>query len=186
MAQENTNQSIWGNFTNLLSKIAGKAYDSYAPQTVKNLVDIPGYATDKAAELFPSDNGKQNAMRHSLWMGRTAQELGGGPGATLLAKLAGYGFEGLTAAPTAIGHLLDGNVAGAKAVYNDSKQDLNNNAVGIAHAAFRNPKQLEDELRRMANGVVTADPEMYERKRPYLTQEGQTKKVTDLLADTRR
>jgi hypothetical protein len=74
---------------NKIGEVVPPLWNAYAPAAAKvpvaaaldkfgRLQAIPEYATMKAAELFPGDDGKQNAMRHSLWMGKTAQELGGG------------------------------------------------------------------------------------------------------------
>jgi hypothetical protein len=167
---------------NKIGEVVPPLWNAYAPEAAKvpvaaalnkfgKLKAIPEYATTRAAELFPGDDGKQNAMRHSLWMGKTAQELGGGMGAGIAAKLAGYGFEGLTAAPLAAWELMKGNPKGASAIVADSRQDLNNNAVGINNARYtKDPQQLENDLKGLANRAVEASPAFSQPSRPYLTQ----------------
>jgi hypothetical protein len=160
------NESPWGNFLKGPKETYQAALDKFG-----KLREIPEYATNRAAQLFPNDEGKENAMRHSLWMGKTAQELGGGLGAGLATKLAGYGFEALTAGPHVADRLINGDYKGALAGIEDSRQDLNNNAVGINNARYtKDPKQLENHLRGLANRAVEASPAFYQPNLPYLTQ----------------
>ena len=165
------NESAWAN--SAVGNLLKGPKETYAAALDKfgKLKAIPEYASVRAAELFPGDEGKQNAMRHALWMGRTAQEMGGSPVAQLATKFAGYGFEGLTAVPTAVNQLLNGNPAVAAQIIEDSRQDLNNNAYGIERARYtKDPKLLEDGLRAEANRAEEVSPAFLEQNRPYLTQ----------------
>jgi hypothetical protein len=160
------NESPWGNFLKVPKETYQAALDKFG-----KLREIPEYATNRAAQLFPDDGDKENAMRHSLWMGKTAQELGGGLGASLATKLAGYGFEAATAGPYVAEKLMNGDFNGARTVIEDSRQDLNNNAVGINNARYtKDPQQLENDLRGLANRAVEASPAFYQPSRPYLTR----------------
>ena len=159
-------KQFWGNVSQPVMD-----YGRAVADKVQALADVPDYASTRAAELFPGQPDKQNAMRHSLWMGRMTQEMGSNPVAGMLAKLAGYGFETVTALPPAAAAAAKGNLSRASNILADSRQDLNNNAVGISLAQrTSNPKELEVALQRMANQAVPEDPKFFQGQRPYLTR----------------
>ncbi len=163
-------KQFWGNLGQQASATA-QEFGRATADKLQRFGNIPEEASIRAAELFPGDDARQNAMRHSLWMGRTAQELGGGELAQLATKLAGYGFETVTAGPRMAYHALQGDFPQASAIMADSRQDLNNNAVGIATAQYSpSAKHLEQTLKGMTDKIVTDDPKLYESRRPYLTR----------------
>lgn len=128
-----------------------------------------GEADQIAESLFPDsarDASQKNAFRHALGTGILTQKLGGGPIAATVAKLAGYGWEGIGAAQK----LMDGG--GLSPAYReDTLYDLNANAHGARLAQqTRNQDELVAALRRMAQGSVQESPPgLFEGARPQLT-----------------
>lgn len=125
--------------------------------SLKRMGELPGEADGIAEQMYPGsarDSSTKNAFRHALGTGMIAQHLGASNGglqgvaAATLAKLAGYGWEGLsgTANLTRHGQLTD------------TRHDLNANALG-ANAAMGTDRQgLIQALKAMADASVVAPP----------------------------
>jgi len=108
-----------------------------------DFVNIPDRAFSISENRFPDsarDSSMKNAFRHSLGTGMIAHKLGGGVLGATAAKLAGYGWESLGAAD---------NIRNPEQ-WEDTKHDLNANAIGAAVATqTENQQQLEDMLEAM-------------------------------------
>lgn len=131
-------------------------------QALQEFSRIPGQADDLAERHFPGsarDASTKNAFRHALGTGMMAQKLGGGHAGAMLAKLAGYGWEGL-----------NGFTGGE-----DMRHDLNANAIGARVATqTRNQGEMVEALRRLAlQSAPAAAPGFFERSPGYLTRSGQ-------------
>lgn len=124
-------------------------------------------ADAEAERRFPDqarDSSQKNAYRHALGAGRLAQLLGANSGipgvegvARGVAKMAGYGWEGL------------GGPENWRS--EDFRHDLNANANGIAQAS-QNPdfRSLADSLASFAQGARReAPPNALDPARPYFT-----------------
>jgi hypothetical protein len=138
-------------------------------QTLQEYGRIPGRADDIAERTFPGsarDASTKNAFRHALGTGMLAQELGGGHVGATLAKMAGYGWEGLG--------LIDGsNRSPAKA--EDMRHDLNANAIGAEQARL-NPshEDLVQALKKLAlQSAPVSAPGVFSRSPGYLTRTAQ-------------
>jgi hypothetical protein len=135
-------------------------------QTLQGYGQIPGRADDIAERTFPGsarDASTKNAFRHALGTGMLAQELGGGHVGAALAKLAGYGWEGMG--------MLDGSNRGP-AKMEDMRHDLNANAIGAEQARL-NPSHegLVQALKRFAlQSVPVHAPGVFSRSPGYLTR----------------
>ena len=122
-------------------------------------------ADDIAEKTFPDsarDASTKNAFRHALGTGMLTQELGGGPMAAAVAKMAGWGWEGL----------------GARQLINspehrlDTRHDLNANNIGASVAMnSKNEAELVAQLKQLASVArVEQPPGFFERGRPYLSR----------------
>ena len=136
-----------------------------ATQKWDRLKTFANQADDIAEQHFPNsarDASDKNAFRHALGTGMLTQELGGGPMAATMAKMAGYGWEAL----------------GAKQFLNDSKyredtrHDLNANNIGASVATqVKNEAELIARLKQLANASVTSvPPGVLERGVPHMTR----------------
>ena len=121
---------------------------------------------DNIAEAnFPNsarDASQKNAFRHALGTGILTQELGGGPIAATMAKMAGWGWEGLGAS-----QLVD------SAKYRlDTRHDLNANNIGASVAMqSKDQAELVARLKQMAIASrVEQPPGFFEQGRPYLSR----------------
>lgn len=125
-------------------------------------------AADAEAERrFPNqarDSSQKNAFRHALGAGRLAQLLGSNSGIPVvepiaqgIAKMAGYGWEGL------------GGMKNWRST--DMRHDLNANAIGIATSAnAQDFKSLADSLASYAQSArKEAPPSILDPARPYFT-----------------
>lgn len=132
------------------------------------LRNVAGEADATAEREFPDearDASRKNAFRHALGTGRLAQLLGADSGVPVVreaaagaAKLAGYAWEGLSAA---MGH---GDAT-------DRRHDLNANAIGAAEAKRTSGREaLVERLRERAGSARREDPPGLTEKSPgYLT-----------------
>ena len=118
-----------------------------------------------AENAFPDsarDASTKNAFRHALGTGMLTQELGGGPMAAAMAKMAGWGWEGL----------------GARQLINssqhrlDTRHDLNANNIGASVAMnSKNEAELVARLKQLASvAAVEQPPGFFERGVPRLTR----------------
>ena len=124
-------------------------------------------ASDEAERRFPDqerDSSQKNAFRHALGAGRLAQLLGSNSGIPIVsgaargaAKMAGYLWEDMSG-PENWGS-------------EDSRHDLNANAIGIAQSSqAKDMQSLADSLASFAQGArKELPPSPYEKARPYFT-----------------
>ncbi len=124
-----------------------------------------GRADNIAEQAFPDsarDASQKNAFRHALGTGMLTQELGGGPVAATLAKMAGWGWEGMGAS-----QLMDS----AKHRL-DTRHDLNANNIGASVAMqSKNEAELVARLKQMASVARSEEPPgFFAQGRPYLTR----------------
>ena len=143
---------------------------------MKRFGDIPGEADQIAEQNFPDsarDSSTKNAFRHALGTGMMAQQLGAGRGglhgvaAATLAKLAGYGWEGL-GADKYTGSM---NNLQPTAYRNDTKHDLNANALGASAAMGTDQAGLVKALKSMAQqSQVQQPPGLFESSPGYMTR----------------
>ena len=129
------------------------------------LSTFTGRADNIAEQAFPGsarDASQKNAFRHALGTGMLTQELGGGPVAATLAKMAGWGWEGMGAS-----QLVDS----AKHQL-DTRHDLNANNIGASVAMqSKNEAELVARLKQMAIASrVEQPPGFFEQGRPYLSR----------------
>ena len=129
------------------------------------LSTFTGRADNIAEQAFPDsarDASQKNAFRHALGIGMLTQELGGGPVAATLAKMAGWGWEGMGAS-----QLMDS----AKHRL-DTKHDLNANNIGASVAMqSKNEAELVARLKAMASVARSEEPPgFFAQGRPYLTR----------------
>ena len=129
------------------------------------LSTFTGRADNIAEQSFPNsarDASQKNAFRHALGTGMLTQELGGGPVAATLAKMAGWGWEGMGAS-----QLMDS----AKHRL-DTKHDLNANNIGASVAMqSKNEAELVARLKAMASVARSEEPPgFFAQGRPYLTR----------------
>lgn len=129
------------------------------------LSTFTGRADNIAEQAFPDsarDASQKNAFRHALGTGMLTQELGGGPVAATLAKMAGWGWEGMGAS-----QLVDS----AKHRL-DTRHDLNANNIGASVAMqSKNEAELVARLKAMASVARSEEPPgFFAQGRPYLTR----------------
>ena len=122
-------------------------------------------ADDIAEREFPNsarDASDKNAFRHALGTGMLTQELGGGPMAATMAKMAGWGWEGL-----GVSQLIDSPQHRL-----DTRHDLNANNIGASVAMqSKNEAELVARLKQMAiASKVEQPPGFFEQGRPYLSR----------------
>ena len=129
------------------------------------LSTFTGKADNIAEQAFPDsarDASQKNAFRHALGTGMLTQELGGGPVAATLAKMAGWGWEGMGASQLAdsANHRLD------------TRHDLNANNIGASVAMqSKNEAELVARLKQMASVARSEEPPgFFAQGRPYLTR----------------
>ncbi len=129
------------------------------------LSTFTGRADNIAEQAFPDsarDASQKNAFRHALGTGMLTQELGGGPVAATLAKMAGWGWEGMGASQLAdsANHRLD------------TRHDLNANNIGASVAMqSKNEAELVARLKQMASVARSEEPPgFFAQGRPYLTR----------------
>ena len=129
------------------------------------LSTFTGRADNIAEQAFPDsarDASQKNAFRHALGTGMLTQELGGGPVAATLAKMAGWGWEGMGASQLADSakHRLD------------TRHDLNANNIGASVAMqSKNEAELVARLKQMASVARSEEPPgFFAQGRPYLTR----------------
>ena len=150
--------SLWD--SKLISGLVQPAKDKW-----NRLTTFTNRADDIAEREFPDsarDASTKNAFRHALGTGMLTQELGGGPMAAAVAKMAGWGWEGL----------------GARQLINspehrlDTRHDLNANNIGASVAmASKNEAELVARLKQLASVArVEQPPGFFERGRPYLSR----------------
>ena len=130
-----------------------------------NLKTFANRADYIAEREFPNsarDASTKNAFRHALGTGMLTQELGGGPMAATLAKMAGWGWEGLGAR----------QLMGSAAHRLDTRHDLNANNIGASVAMnSKNEAELVARLKQLASVArVEQPPGFFERGRPYLSR----------------
>lgn len=129
------------------------------------LKSFTGQADAIAEREFPGsarDASMKNAFRHALGTGMLTQELGGGPIAATMAKMAGWGWEGMGAS-----QLMDS----AKHRL-DTRHDLNANNIGASVAMqSKDQAELVARLKQMAIASrVEQPPGFFEQGRPYLSR----------------
>ena len=150
--------SLWD--SKLISGLVQPAKDKW-----NRLTTFTNRADDIAEREFPDsarDASTKNAFRHALGTGMLTQELGGGPMAAAVAKMAGWGWEGL----------------GARQLINssqhrlDTRHDLNANNIGASVAmASKNEAELVARLKQLASVArVEQPPGFFERGVPRLTR----------------
>lgn len=129
------------------------------------LSTFTGKVDNIAEQAFPDsarDASQKNAFRHALGTGMLTQELGGGPVAATLAKMAGWGWEGMGASQLAdsANHRLD------------TRHDLNANNIGASVAMqSKNEAELVARLKQMASVARSEEPPgFFAQGRPYLTR----------------
>lgn len=129
------------------------------------LSTFTGRADNIAEQAFPDsarDASQKNAFRHALGTGMLTQELGGGPVAATLAKMAGWGWEGMGASQLvdSANHRLD------------TRHDLNANNIGASVAMrSKNEAELVTRLKQMASVARSEEPPgFFAQGRPYLTR----------------
>lgn len=122
-------------------------------------------ADNIAEQNFPNsarDASEKNAFRHALGTGLLTQELGGGAVGATLAKMAGWGWEGLGASQLvdSAQHRLD------------TRHDLNANNVGASVATqAKNEAELVARLRDLARSSrIEQPPGFFEPGVPRLTR----------------
>ena len=135
-----------------------------ATQKWDRLKTFANQADDIAEQHFPNsarDASDKNAFRHALGTGMLTRELGGGPMAATLAKMAGYGWEALGAKQ----FLTDPRHQ------EDTRHDLNANNIGASVATqVRDEAELVARLKAMAQGsVASAPPGIFQRGVPHMT-----------------
>ena len=155
--------------------------------TYKNIRNLPEEIGDRQVANFPSgaDWKQANAFRHSYGTGRLAQELGGGMGAQLVAKLAGYGVEGLTSPANAVYKGIKNNDMNYTVEeLRDSLSDINNNAYGATQAGYlKTAKELEDRILKDIPKAVQKAPNLFEQGNGVLaTPVPRTKRIEELVA----
>lgn len=136
-----------------------------AAQKWDNLKTFANRADNIAEREFPNsarDASQKNAFRHALGTGILTQELGGGPIAATMAKMAGWGWEGMGAS----------QLADSAAHRLDSRHDLNANNIGASVATqVKNKAELIARLKQLAsNSVVSEPPGFFEPGKPYMTR----------------
>ena len=136
-----------------------------AAQKWDRLKTFANRADDIAEREFPNsarDASDKNAFRHALGTGMLTQELGGGPMAATMAKMAGWGWEGLGAS-----QLID-----SKQHRLDTRHDLNANNIGASVAmASKNEAELVARLKQLASvAAVEQPPGFFEPPVPRLTR----------------
>ena len=150
--------SLWD--SKLISGLLKPAEDKW-----NRLTTFANRADDIAEREFPNsarDASDKNAFRHALGTGMLTQELGGSPMAAAMAKMAGWGWEGL----------------GARQLINspehrlDTRHDLNANNIGASVAMnSKNEAELVAQLKQLASVArVEQPPGFFERGRPYLSR----------------
>lgn len=150
--------SMWD--SQAFSKLVKPAADKW-----DRLTTFTQRADNIAEQQFPDsarDASTKNAFRHALGTGMLTQELGGGPVAATLAKMAGWGWEGLGAS-----QLVD------SAAYRlDTRHDLNANNVGASVAMqSQNQAELVARLKQLASVSVPGEPPgFFEPGVPRLTR----------------
>ena len=150
--------SLWD--SKLISGLLQPAADKW-----NRLTTFTKRADDIAEREFPNsarDASDKNAFRHALGTGMLTQELGGGPMAATMAKMAGWGWEGLGAS-----QLVD-----SAAHRLDTRHDLNANNIGASVATqVKNEAELIARLKQLANASrVEQPPGFFEQGRPYLSR----------------
>ncbi len=138
--------------------------------SLKQMGSIPGEADAIAEQMYPNsarDSSTKNAFRHALGTGLIAQHLGAGNGgaqgiaAATLAKMAGYGWEGLGVVDNFTKH---GSLT-------DTRHDLNANAIGASAAMGTDKQSLIQALQGMANAsVVEAPPTAFQYSPGHMTR----------------
>jgi hypothetical protein len=139
-----------------------KDLPSQMVNSLREFGQLPAQAADIAEQHFPGsdrDASTKNAFRHALGTGMMAQKLGGGSASALLAKLAGYGWEGIN------------GFSGGE----DMRHDLNANAIGAYVATqTRSQEELVQALKRLAlQSAPVAAPGVFAPSPGYLTRSGQ-------------
>lgn len=129
------------------------------------LSTFTGRADNIAEQAFPDsarDASQKNAFRHALGTGMLTQELGGGPVAATLAKMTGWGWEGMGA----------GQLADSAKHRLDTRHDLNANNIGASVAMqSKNEAELVARLKQMASVARSEEPPgFFAQGRPYLTR----------------
>lgn len=137
-------------------------------QSLQEFGRIPEKADAIASQAFgegsPRDSGTMNAFRHALGTGMMTQAMGGGDVAAAMAKMAGYGWEGLA--------LFDKEKRNSPAHWTDTRHDLNANAIGAKVATqTANQQELVNALKQMALRSVPVSPPAWHAPSPgYLTR----------------
>ena len=151
-------EALWDSqkFAKVMEPVSRK-WDSLSNFTQK--------ADNIAEREFPDsarDASTKNAFRHALGTGMLTQELGGGAIAATLAKLAGYGWEGLGAS-----QLVD-----SAAHRLDTRHDLNSNNIGASVATqVGSQEELVSRLKALASASVAGEPPgFFEPGVPRLTR----------------
>lgn len=150
--------NLWD--SNMMSQLLQPAADKW-----NRLKTFTGRADNIAEQAFPDsarDASQKNAFRHALGTGMLTQELGGGPIAATLAKMAGWGWEGLGAS-----QLMDSSQHRL-----DTRHDLNANNIGASVAmASKNEAELVARLKQLASvASVEQPPGFFEPPVPRLTR----------------
>lgn len=155
--------------------------------TYKNIRNLPDEVGDRQVANFPDpkDWKQANAFRHSYATGRLAQEFGGGMGGQLIAKLAGYGVEGLTSPANAVYKGIKNNdINYTVEELRDSLSDINNNAYGATQAGYlKSAKELEDRILKDIPKAVQKAPNLLEQGNGVLaTPVPRTKRTEELVS----
>ena len=150
--------NLWD--SKMMSQLLQPAADKW-----NRLKTFTGRADNIAEQAFPDsarDASQKNAFRHALGTGMLTQELGGGPIAATMAKMAGWGWEGLGAS-----QLMDNPQHRL-----DTRHDLNANNLGASVAMqSKNEAELVARLKAMAaSSVVQQPPGFFEQGKPYMTR----------------
>ena len=150
--------NLWD--SNMMSQLLQPAADKW-----NRLATFTQRADGIAEKAFPDsarDASTKNTFRHALGTGMLTQELGGGPIAANLAKMAGWGWEGLGAS-----QLMDSSQHRL-----DTRHDLNANNIGASVAMnSKNEAELVARLKQLANvASVEQPPGFFERPVPRLTR----------------
>lgn len=127
-----------------------------AAQKWNTLKSFTGQADAIAEREFPGsarDASMKNAFRHALGTGILTHELGGGPIAAGIAKMAGYGWEGASA----LGELR-ANGRLSQDFKRDSLHDLNANSIGAGAAQYLDRAALIQHLKGLATNAAVAEP----------------------------
>jgi hypothetical protein len=136
--------SLWGMLPEAVRNNA--VTDKYA-----RLSDLAHRASERAEQEFPNDErdaSKKNAFRHSLGTGMLAEELGGGMLGAGLAKMAGYGWEGLSIP----------DYFGNPQKRTDALHDFTANDIGAKAATYLKGEELVRHLKNMANNATYGEP----------------------------